>query len=266
MLTPFVAEVAVDLENLLEPAHHELLQVQLRRDAQVELHVERVVMRHERPRGGAARDRMHHRRLDLEVAARHEEFADRLHDLRSLDEHVARRGIGDEVHVALAIALLLVRHAVELLGQRTQSLGEQAHLACLDRELAGARLEEHAGGSHDVAQVPVLEGVERFLAHAVDGDVELDAAGHVLQRGEARLAHHALQQHAARDAHRDALGLELLVGLAAVARVEVARERVAAEIVGIRLAGGAQCRELVTALGDDLVLVLRGDVRHGAAS
>ena len=75
----FVAEVAVDLEHLLEAADDQPLQVQLGRDAQVQLHVERVVMRDERPRRGAARDRMHHRRLDFEVAARDEELADRLH-------------------------------------------------------------------------------------------------------------------------------------------------------------------------------------------
>jgi hypothetical protein len=52
-----VAEVAVDLEYLLHPADDEPLQVELGRDAQEELHVERVVMRREGPRRGAARDR-----------------------------------------------------------------------------------------------------------------------------------------------------------------------------------------------------------------
>ena len=41
---PLVPEVAVDLEHPLEAADREPLQVQLRRDAQVEIHVERVVM------------------------------------------------------------------------------------------------------------------------------------------------------------------------------------------------------------------------------
>ncbi len=85
---PFVAEVAVDLEDLLEAAHDQLLQVELGRDAKVELRVERVVMGDERPRRGASRDRVHHRRLDLEIAARDEEFAHRLDDLRPGDEHV----------------------------------------------------------------------------------------------------------------------------------------------------------------------------------
>ena len=79
----FVAEVAVDLEHPLEAADDQPLQVQLGRDAQVQLHVERVVVRDERPRRGAAGDRLHHRRLDFEEAARDEELADRLHDLRA---------------------------------------------------------------------------------------------------------------------------------------------------------------------------------------
>jgi hypothetical protein len=159
-----VAEVAVDLEHLLEAADDEALEVELRRDAQVELHVERVVVRRERPRRRATRNGMHHRRLDLEIAARHEELADRLHDLRALDEHVARRRIGDQVDVALAVLLLGVGEAVELLGQRTQRLREQAHRVAPHRKLAGLRLEERAGRAHDVAQVPVLERVQRVRA------------------------------------------------------------------------------------------------------
>ena len=70
---PLVAEVAVDLVDALEAADDQALQVQLGRDAQVEVHVERVVVGDEGPRRGAAGDRLHHRRLDLEEAARVEE-------------------------------------------------------------------------------------------------------------------------------------------------------------------------------------------------
>ena len=103
---PFVAEVAVDLVDPLESADDEALQVQLRRDPHEQLHVERVVMRDERARGGAADDRMHHRRLDLEEVARVEELADAAHDLRALAEHRADVGIDREIDVALAIARL----------------------------------------------------------------------------------------------------------------------------------------------------------------
>ena len=71
-----VAEVAVDLEHPLHAADEQPLEVEFRRDAQVEVHVERVVVRDERPGRGAAGDRLHHRRLDLEESALVEEPAD----------------------------------------------------------------------------------------------------------------------------------------------------------------------------------------------
>ena len=83
---PFVAEVAVDLVDALEAADDEPLQVQLGRDAQVHVDVERVVVRDERLRDGAARDHLQHRRLDFEEVERVEEAAQVLHDAR------ARRG------------------------------------------------------------------------------------------------------------------------------------------------------------------------------
>ena len=69
----FVAEVAVDLVDAVEAADDQALQIELRRDAQEEVHVERVVMGLEGPRRGAAGDLLHHRRFDFEVAALVEE-------------------------------------------------------------------------------------------------------------------------------------------------------------------------------------------------
>ena len=65
-----VAEVAVDLVDALEAADGQALEVQLRRHAQVQVQVERVVVGHERLGRGAAGDVMHHRRLDFEEAPR----------------------------------------------------------------------------------------------------------------------------------------------------------------------------------------------------
>ena len=67
---PLVPEVTVDLEHSFDAADGQPLEVELGRDAQVERHVERVVMRRERPGQRAAGNRLHHRRLDLEEAAR----------------------------------------------------------------------------------------------------------------------------------------------------------------------------------------------------
>ena len=58
---PLVPEVAVDLVDPLEAADHQALEVQLRGDAQVELHVQGVVVGDEGPRRRPARDDVHHR-------------------------------------------------------------------------------------------------------------------------------------------------------------------------------------------------------------
>ncbi len=70
-----VPEVPRQLVDPLHAADHEALEVQLRRDSQVEVHVERVVVRHKGPRRRAAGDRLHDRRLDLHEAAAVEERA-----------------------------------------------------------------------------------------------------------------------------------------------------------------------------------------------
>ena len=87
---PFVAEVAVDLEDPLKAADQQPFQVELRGDAQVEVHVQRVVMGLERLGGGASGDRLHHRGLDLHEAAVIQIFADQPDDLDPFAEDVSR--------------------------------------------------------------------------------------------------------------------------------------------------------------------------------
>src|SRR2546430_15920816 len=53
--------------------------------------IERVVMRAEGARAGAARDRLHHRRLDLEKIERVEKVAQVAHQAGAGAEHVAAR-------------------------------------------------------------------------------------------------------------------------------------------------------------------------------
>ena len=121
----------------------------------------------------------------------------------------------------------------------------------------------------------MLEGGVGLLADGVARDVDLDAPACVLQRGEAGLAHHALEHHAAGDAGHARFRLELFGRLAAVGRVQVGGVLVGLEVVGkgdalafaLRLAQGL---EFFAALGDQLVVVLgrgrggAGGMGHGA--
>ena len=154
---PFVAEVAVDLVDALQAAHHQPLQVELRRDAQVQVDIERVVMRDERPRRGAAVERLHHGRFHFDEAARFELPPQRGDDLRARDEHLAHFGIGDQIEVALAVARLHVFQAVPLLGHGEQRLGEELQLLDVHAELAGARAEQIAFHADDVADIDQLD-------------------------------------------------------------------------------------------------------------
>ncbi len=269
----FVAEVAVDLEHALEAADHQALEVELGRDAQVHLLLQRVVVRHERLGVGAAGNGVEHGRLHLQEAMLHHELADAAHGLAARDEALAGRLVGHQVHVALAVLHFLVGHAVELVGHRPQALGEQPQRGDLDRQLAGLGLHERAFGAHDVAQVPVLEGRIGFLTDRVAGHVYLDAAARgaeraVLHGGEAGLAHDALEHHAAGHAHGHGVGFERLgLGLR-VLRLQIGRMVRGLEIIGeghtLALGLGLpEGLELVAALGDELVVVGGGGGGRG---
>ena len=67
---PFVAIDAAEFVDPLHAADEQPLQMQFQRDPQIQLHIERVVMRHERPGRGAAGDRVQRRAFDLDEALR----------------------------------------------------------------------------------------------------------------------------------------------------------------------------------------------------
>ena len=116
----------------------------------------------------------------------------------------------------------------------------------MDRQLTGLGPEQRAGGGHDVAQVPVLEGVVDGFAHAFVVDVKLDAAagrakGCVLQGGKTGLAHHAFEHHAAGNADLDPQRLQLFIGLVAVFGKQGCRTVLRLDVVGECDACAAQC-------------------------
>ena len=108
-----VAEVLAQLVDTVESADDQLFEVELRGDAQVEVDVERVVVRDEGTRRGSARNGLQDRRLDLDIALRVEELAHRRDDLRALDEGLLDLRVDDQVEIALAVAHLRVGEGVE---------------------------------------------------------------------------------------------------------------------------------------------------------
>ena len=185
---PFVAEVAVDLEDPLEAADHQPLQIELRRDAQEELHVERVVMGGEGPRRGAAGDRLHHRRFDFEEIVLDHEVADGADDAAALLEDFAHLGIDDQIEITLAVAGLDVGETVPLLGQRQERLGEEAQGGGPQGELTGLGAKGGAAGADDIADIKPLEEIEGLLADVVAADVDLGTTAAVLHLNKGGLA------------------------------------------------------------------------------
>ena len=184
----FVPEIAVDLVHALEAADDEALQIQLRRDAQEQIDVERVVVRAERPRHRAAGDRLHHRRLDFEIAAGVEELAQRREHPAAHLKHFARFRIDDQIEVALAIADFDVGQPVPLLGQRQMALGEKLQARRPDGQLVGARAEQMPFDADEVAEIEQTEHVEIALRQRVLLDVDLDARSAVREHQKIRLA------------------------------------------------------------------------------
>ena len=247
---PLVAEAAVDLIDALEAAHHQPLQVEFRRHAQVEVSPQRVVVRDEGPRRGAARNRVHHRRLDFEIAALVQERAQCRDDARAGAEHFAHAGVHDEVEIALPIADLQVREATVLLRQRPHGLGEQREALGLHGQLALVRAHQRAMHPHDVAQIPQL--LERPVgrgAHAVLSDIALDAPAGILQSEEAGAPHHPAQHDAAGHGDRDGRTAEGSLVQRRALILQRRRQRRALEAVRIRAAALAQGVHLGAALG-----------------
>ena len=139
-----VAEDATYLIDALNAADDEALEVQLGRDAHVHVYIQRVVVRYEGTGRGAAGDGVEHRGLDLHEAATLKETADVAHKLRAYLKVAAALVAHDEVDIPLAVLELHIGHAVELLGQRTQALGEQCHAFNVDGDLAGLGFEHVA--------------------------------------------------------------------------------------------------------------------------
>jgi hypothetical protein len=173
----FVSEDATHLVHALETADDEPFQVQLRRDAQRQVHPERVVKRRKRLGIRAPRPRLQHRRLHLHERAVVQKPPYPAHNPRARSEHVAHFRGRDEVQIALPISRLDVGEALKLIRQRQQRLGEHLELVHDDGQLALLRPLDRPARADDIAHVAqVHDALERprvLRVHALDVQVQL---------------------------------------------------------------------------------------------
>src|SRR5690606_36076328 len=163
------------------------LEVELGRDAQVEVHVQGVVVRDEGTRVRPGDERVHHRRLHLEEIPLVEEASDEADEARALAEDLPDVEVGGQVEIALAVARLNVLEAVPLLGKGAQRLGEDGPLVGGDGQLAGARANGPTGGADPVAQVEQLEQAKALLAEPVLPELDLQVASAIANDEEGHL-------------------------------------------------------------------------------
>src|SRR5688500_12479800 len=155
----FVSEIAIDLVNPFEATYDESLQIQLRRNAQEQIHIQRVGVSDERTCDRTTGDGLHHRCLDVEKVHGIQEVAQILDDACSDLEHAPTVWTDDEIDVALPIANLLIGKSVPLVRQWTQRLRKQTRLLDTHRELASLGLEQHPFGADHIPDIPRLEVV-----------------------------------------------------------------------------------------------------------
>ena len=205
----FVAEVAVQLEDLFKAAHQQALEIEFRRDAHVQLQVQGVVLRHEGLGRGAARDGLHHGRFHFHEAALLQKTAELADDQAALLEDFPRARSHDQIHIALAVARFRILEAVIFFRQRTHGARDQLDRTAVDGQLARLGAEQMAGNAHDVAHV-------QFFHHAVDvfgqvlaRGVALDVAALILNVKENHLAEGSQRDDAARNGHHVALRVQL---------------------------------------------------------
>src|SRR6266446_6471100 len=251
----FVAEISVDFVNTVEAADGEPLEIEFRRDAQIHVYVEGVVVRLEGPRSGAAGNGVQHRRLHLQEAARIEKGAQVTHDPRSRFKHPPALLVHDQIDIAAPVTQFCIGDPVPFIGQRPQRLGQQCQFVGSHRQLAGFGAEQGSLGADHIADIPTLELVVS-LAERLLLQENLYRAARVFELGKTRLAHDSLGAHPA--GHSDANGrrIQRLRALCAVSRQDIPGQSIAPKVVRKRVAALAQFRKLRAPLGDQMILVV----------
>ena len=155
-------------------------------------------MRLERLRRRAARDRLHHRRLDFAKTARVQKIANFANDRDPLFKHLARFFIGDQVEVTLPIALLDIREAIPRRWHRPQRFAQEGETLDAQRWLAGLGDKTFALDSDEVGQIDQLEDFHLLRSEFLPADKQLHPPARVAQIEEVAFAHVAMRRDAAR--------------------------------------------------------------------
>ena len=177
-----------------------------------------------------AGNRLHHGRLDFEIAARVEELAQRRKDLAAHLEHFAGLRVDDQIEITLAVADLDIGQAVPFFRHRHVAFCEELQARRPNRQLVGARAKQMSFDADDIAEIQQSKQLEIALLQRVLLDVHLNARAAIGQHQEIRLPEAANPQNAAAREGVDALFFELRPRFLAVRADEIGDRRRCARI------------------------------------
>src|SRR5579884_110930 len=157
-INALVAEVAPDFVDAINTADDEPLEIEFDGDTQVEVAIQRVVMRDKGASGCAAIEGLQDGRLDLQKTMFIEIATHGADDAAARDKDSAYLfAVGDQVKVPLALAQFSIFQTMILLRQGAQGLGEQAVVEGVQSTLARLCPEEEAADLNEVADIQQLE-------------------------------------------------------------------------------------------------------------
>ena len=220
----FVAEVTADLIHAFKTTNDESLQVQLRRDAQVHIYIERVMMRDKRTSRCTTGYLLQDRRLYLRITRLVEYLTHRAQDRRAFQEGVLHSFVDYQVHIPLTITLLgiiesVVRYAVFVFDDRqgSERFREHGQFLCVYADLTHLRAEYKTLDTDEVTDIQqfleyhivhlLLYGCRRLAfcnrrLDVITGNIHLNTTLRVLQLDERSLTHDTLAHQSSRNAHR----------------------------------------------------------------
>ena len=195
-----VAEVAVQLKHLREPADKQALQVKLRRNTERYRFFESIVVGLKGLGRSAARNILQHRSLHLHEASLRQERANLTDNARTGDEAGGTLRIAHQIQMALAVAHILVGQTMKFVRHRPQRLGQKREGSDAHGRLTRSSDEGIALYTHPVAALQQLPQRPHLLAHRLFGEHALNTAAHISNGEELSLPHIAQSDNAPQQA------------------------------------------------------------------
>ena len=219
----FVAEVTTDLIHTFKTTYNKALQVQLRRDTQVHIYVQRVMMRDERTSRSTTGYLLQNRCLHFRVTCLVKYLTHRTQDSCTFEECILHAFIHYQVHITLTITLLriiesVVCHTVFVLHdrQRFERFGEYCQFLRMHGYLTHLRAENETFDTDKITDVQqflkyhivhLLLNSRRLLTfrkrclNIITADIHLNTSFRVLQLDERCLTHDSFRHQSTCDTY-----------------------------------------------------------------